>query len=80
MLLNTKLGPKVGNATRALSGFMSSLGITNWVALGRVISCLKSVKVKRVLCVEPESCKVIGLADADFSNCVETRRSVGCFC
>lgn len=28
--------------------------------------------------MEPESCKAIGLADMDFGNCVDTRRSVGC--
>ena len=28
--------------------------------------------------MEPESCKAVGLADTDFGNCVDTRRSVGC--
>ena len=47
--------------------------------MGRAIGCLKSMKVKIILHVEPESCKVIGLADLDFGNFIETRRSVGCF-
>ncbi len=78
MFFTTKLGPKLGNATRALSGFMSSPGKTHWAALGRVIGYVKGMKMKGILYVEPESFKVIALADTDFGNCTETRRSVGC--
>ena len=78
MFFTTKLGPKLGNATRALSGFMSSPGATHWAALGRVIGYLKSMEMKGILYIEPESFKVIALADTDFGNCIETRRSVGC--
>ena len=49
----TKLGPKIGNATRELSGFMSSLGATHWHALGKAMDCMKRMEVKDVLYVEP---------------------------
>ena len=66
------------HATRSLSAFVSSPGATHWEALGRAISYLKSMKVKDILCVEPESCKVIGLADTHFGSCIKTRRSLVC--
>ena len=39
---------------------------------------MEGMEVKGILYVEPESRKVVALADADFGNCAETRRSVGC--
>ena len=36
------------------------------------------MEVKGIIYSEPESHKVIALADKDFSNCTETRRSLGC--
>ena len=50
----------------------------HWAALGRVIGHVKSMEIKGILYVEPESHKVIVLADTDFGNCIETRRSFGC--
>ena len=78
MFFTTKLGPKIGNATRALSGFMSNPGEPHWTALGRLIGYMKGMKIKGLLYVEPESFRVCGLADTDYGNCKETRRSVGC--
>ena len=77
MLVNAKLGPNLGNSTRVLSGVMAILGKTRWSMMGRAVYCLKSMKVKVISCVEPESFKVIGLADVKFGNFIETRRSVG---
>ena len=70
MFFTTKIGPKLGNETRALSSFMESSGIMHCAALRRVIGCLKSIKVKGILHVEPKSCNVIGLVDTDFGNCI----------
>ena len=78
MFFTTKLGPKLGNATRALSGFMANPGKLHWDALGRLIGYMKGMDVKGILYVEPETYRVCGLADTDFGNCQETRRSVGC--
>ena len=57
---------------------MPSPGDAHWEALGRDIGYLKSMKVKGILHVEPESRNVIALADTDFGNFIETKRSVGC--
>ena len=78
MFSATKLGPKLGNAIRASSSFVSSLGAMHWAALGRVIGCMKIIEAKVILYAEPESHEIVALADADFGNCAETRRSAGC--
>ena len=78
MFYTTKLAPKIGNATRVLSGFMSTPGTEHWAALGRVIGYIKGTKMNGITYIEPNSFKVLALADTDFGNCVETRRSVGC--
>ena len=36
------------------------------------------MELRGVLYVEPESFKTLSLADTDYGNCKETRRSVGC--
>ena len=78
MFFTTKLCPKTGTATRALSGFMSNPNETHWKALGRVIGYLKGMELKGMMHVQPESFRVASLADTDYGNCPETRRSVGC--
>ena len=66
MLFTRKFGPKLSNATIYLSGFMSSPVDAHWEALGRVTCYLKTMKVKGILCAEPELHKIIGFADAYF--------------
>ena len=36
---------------------------------------MKGIELKGILYLEPESYRVSGLADTDFANCKETRRS-----
>ena len=57
---------------------MSNPNKTYWVALVRLICYLKGMKVKGILYLEPESYQMACLADTDYKNCPETRRSVGC--
>ena len=78
MFFTTKLYPKMGTSTRALSGFMSKPNETHWKALGRAIGYLKGVELKGLMYVQPESFRMSSLADTDYGNCPETRRSVGC--
>ena len=78
MFFTTKLGLKLGNSTRALSGFMSNPNEAHWTALGRIVGYLKGRSFNGILYVEPESFRVISFADTDYGNCTETRRSVGC--
>ena len=49
MYFTTKLCPKTGTATGALSGFMSNPNKTHWTALGRLIGYFKGMKVKGIL-------------------------------
>ena len=79
LFFTTKLSIKTGNACRALSGFLSNPGEQHWIALERLIGYLKGMKVKGIIYFEPESMRLIGLADTDFGNCPETRKSVGCY-
>ena len=78
MFFTTKLALKTGAATRALLGHMQNPGPDHWKALGRFVGYLSQLKLKGLMYVEPETFKVIALADTDFGNCKETRRSVGC--
>ena len=78
MFFTTKVGLKTGAATRALSAHMSNPGSIHWKALERLIGFLKGMELKGITYLEPESFQVIALADTDFANCRETRRSVGC--
>ena len=78
MFITTKLCPKTGTATRSLSGFMANPNEMHWVALGRLIGYFKNMELKGILYVEPESFRLACLADTDYGNCPETRRSVGC--
>ena len=54
MFFATKLGPKIGNTTRALSRVIPISVSMYWEALGRVIDYLKGVKVKGILCAKPK--------------------------
>ena len=78
MFFTTKLSLKTGSATRALSGHMMNPGLDHWKAMGRAVGYLSQMKLKGIMYVEPESFRVVALADTDFGNCKETRRSVGC--
>ena len=79
MFFTTKLGPKLGSATRGLSSFVPSTGDTHWSVLGIVIGCLNNMKFKGIMHVEPGSLKIIGYDDTEFGNYVETKRSFGCY-
>ena len=57
---------------------MSNPNTTHWAALGRLIGYFKGMEVKGILYLEPESYRMACLADTDYGNCPETRRSVGC--
>ena len=79
MFFTTKLCPKTGNACRALSGFMSNPSEEHWKAIERLVGYLKGMGTRGVIYWEPESMKLIAVSDTDFANCLETRRSVGCY-
>ena len=79
MFFTTKLCPKTGNSCRALSGFMSCPSEPHWKAIERLIGYLKGMTIRGVIYWEPESMKLIAVSDTDFANCLETRRSVGCY-
>ena len=44
----------------------------------RLVGYLKGMHVKGIVYVQPESLRVISLADTGYRNCKKTRRSVGC--
>ena len=77
MVFTTKLCPKMDNACRVLSGFMSNPNETHWKALERTVGHLKGMKIRGITYWEPDSMKVIAFSDTDFANCLETRRNVG---
>jgi len=78
MFFATKICPKIGAAVRALSGHMSCPGPNHWKALGRLVGYVKQMELRGILYLEHVSFKTASLADTDYGNCKETRRSVGC--
>ena len=65
MFFTTKLYPKSGTSTRALSEFMSNPNETHCKSIG---SCGWIFEY-----VQPESFRVLSLADSDYGKCPETR-------
>ena len=78
MFFTTKVCPKIGAATRALSSHMSNPGNQHWSAMKRLVGHVKSMELKGIKYLEPENLQVVALADTDYGNCRETRGSVGC--
>ena len=78
MFFTTKICPKTGAAVRALSAHMSNPGVDHWKAMGRLVGYLKGMKVRGITYYAPDSFQTVSLADTDYGNCKETRRSVGC--
>ena len=78
MFFTSKICPKTGSAVRALSAHMSNPGVDHWKAMGRLVGYLKGMKVRGITYYAPDSFQTLSLADTDYGNCKETRRSVGC--
>ena len=78
MFFSTKVCPKVGAAVRALSSHMSNPGESHWNSMKRLVGFVKRMELKGIRFVEPECFRTVSLADTDYANCKETRRSVGC--
>ena len=78
MFLTTKVCPKIGAPTRALSSHMSNPGQQHWNAMKRLIGYIKGTELKGIRYLQPDTFQTISLADTDYGNCKETRRSVRC--
>ena len=78
MFFSTKVCSKVGAAVRALSSHVSNPGTSHWNSMKRLIGFIKQMELKGIYYVEPECFKTVSLADTDYTNCKETRHSVGC--
>ena len=78
MFFSTKVCPKVGAAVRALSSHMSNPGESHWSSMKRLVGFIKGMGLKGIRYMEPECFQTASLADTDYGNCKETRRSVGC--
>ena len=78
MFFATKVCPKVGAAVRALSSHMSNPGLQHWNSMKRLVGFIKQMELKGIRFLEPEWFQTISLADTDYGNCKETRRSIGC--
>ena len=68
----------MGAAVRALSSHMSNSGSKHWNSMNRLVGFIKRMELKGIRFVEPERFQSWSLADTDYANCKETRRSVGC--
>ncbi|MGB2452939.1 MAG: reverse transcriptase domain-containing protein, partial [Candidatus Poseidoniaceae archaeon] len=78
MFFSTKICPKIGAAVRALSAHMSNPSQEHWKAMDRLVGYIKGMNLKGIYYLEPSFFNTVSLADTDYGNCRETRRSVGC--
>ena len=78
MFLTTKVCPTIGAPTRALSSHMLNPGQQHWNAMKRLIGYIKGTELKGIRYLQPDTFQTISLANTDYGNCKETRRSVVC--
>ena len=57
---------------------MSNPGATHWNSMKRLVGFIKQMVLKGIRFLELEYFKTVSLANMDYKNCKETRRSVEC--
>jgi hypothetical protein len=72
----TKIGPTVCNATREFAGHLQHPNEEHWKALGRRVGYFKFKNPFILTIRSPEELRGILLADSNYAQCEETRRSV----
>jgi len=75
--LSVTCQPDIAFVTGVLSRFNSNPGLPHWQAAKKVLRYLKKTKDLRLECkCSGDKPKLVGYADADYSNCSDTRKSV----
>ncbi|MCI23556.1 copia protein, partial [Trifolium medium] len=80
LLYLTTTRPDISFAIQQLSQFLSSPTITHYETACRVVRYLKGSPGRGLFFPRQSSLQLLGFADADWANCVDTRRSTSGYC
>ncbi|MCI07440.1 copia protein, partial [Trifolium medium] len=80
LLYLTTTRPDISFATQQLSQFLSSPTITHYETACRVVRYLKGTPGRGLFFPRSSSLQILGFADADWANCLDTRRSTSGYC
>ncbi|CAJ2643328.1 unnamed protein product [Trifolium pratense] len=80
LLYLTTTRPDISFATQQLSQFLSSPTITHYDTACRVVRYLKGTPGRGLFFPRSSSLQLLGFADADWANCLDTRSSTSGYC
>ncbi|MCH82043.1 retrovirus-related pol polyprotein from transposon TNT 1-94, partial [Trifolium medium] len=80
LLYLTTTRPDIAFATQQLSQFLSAPTITHYETACRVVRYLKGTPGRGLFFPRSSTVQILGFTDADWANCVDTRRSTSGYC
>jgi hypothetical protein len=80
MYLAVGTRPDIAYSVVVLSQFLSDYDLSHWQAAKRVVRYLLGSRDLRLHLGGPRATKLLGYTDADYGNCLNTRRSVSGYC
>jgi hypothetical protein len=80
LLYLTTTRPDIAFATQQLSQFLSAPTILHYESACRVVRYLKGSPGRGLFFSRQSTLQLLGFADADWANCVDTRRSTSGYC
>jgi hypothetical protein len=80
LLYLTTTRPDIAFATQQLSQFLTSPTLVHYDTTCRIVRYLKGTPGRGLFFSRNSTLQVLGFADADWANCVDTRRSTSGYC
>jgi hypothetical protein len=80
LLYLTTTRPDIAFVTQQLSRFLSTPTITHYETACRVVRYLKGTPGRGLFFSRSSALQILGFADADWANCVDSRRSTSGYC
>jgi hypothetical protein len=80
LLYLTTTRPDIAFATQQLSQFLSAPTIIHYGSACRVVRYLKGTPGRGLFFSRQSTLQLLGFVDADWANCVDTRRSTSGYC
>lgn len=72
--------PDIAYAVNRLAGFLNCYRTEHWHAACRVVRYLKGTRNLQLVLGGQAALQLVGFTDADFANCLDTRRSISGYC
>src|SRR6266702_5232540 len=80
MYLAVATRPDIAYAAGRLASFMDCYQPDHWAAAVRVLRYLKGMRLYSLTLGGQNSLSLSGYSDSDYTNCIDTSRSVGGYC